>query len=446
MKIGKWALSVAIATACLGGSATAQEATEELAPVVSAQDLREYSAVVPASCGCTDTPVSSCDTGCDASSCAPTTMACDAAAACGSCASSCDGGCDSGCGGLLGGSGLLGGGGGLLNGLDVGGWLSLGHHTYNNTLFNQHADSVRLHQAWLYAEKVADGSDGIGFGGRIDYLYGVDAQDTQAFGIPNGHWDTGWTNGIYGHAIPQLYGEVAMGDLSVIVGHFYTLIGYEVVGAPGNFFYSHAYTMYNSEPFTHTGALATYSASDNLTVYGGYVMGWDSAFEDNGDAFLGGYSIDLSDDVNITNQYVVGRFSEQGNGSGQYGEVGFMTSWIATTQLTDAVSHVFWVDYLDTDHGQNRATERETLDITNYLLVTLSDSLTWGNRLEWYSIDDQAGGRNDVYQFTTGFNLGLGENLLVRPEVRWDWDKDNVIGNELGSSQTSAGGDIVLSF
>ena len=75
--------------------------------------------------------------------------------------------------------------------------------------------------------------------------------------------------------------------MSIIAGHFYTLIGYEVVGAPGNFFYSHSYTMYNSEPFTHTGALAQYAVGDNLTTYAGWVMGWDSGFEDNGDAFLG---------------------------------------------------------------------------------------------------------------------------------------------------------------
>jgi hypothetical protein len=422
MKLTKWALSVAIATACLGGSAQAEAPAGSLsdyyatdaAPVVGQSQVQDYSSVIPASCGCTDSPISDC------------------------CDTGCDGGCDSGCDSLFGGCG---GGGGLLSGLDVGGWLSLGYHTYNNTLFNKHADNVNLHQAWLYAEKVADGSNGIGFGGRIDYLYGVDAQDTQAFGIENGHWDTGWDNGIYGHAIPQLYGEVAMGDLSIIAGHFYTLIGYEVVGAPGNFFYSHSYTMYRSEPFTHTGVLATYSASDTTTLYGGYVMGWDSGFEDNGDAFLGGYSVDLSDRFNVTNQYVIGRFGE-----GAANEVGFMTSSIYTTQLSDALTHVLWIDFLDTDTAVNRAVERETLSATNYLLVSLSDNLTWGNRFEWYNIDDQAGGHNDVYQLTTGLNIGMGENLLFRPEVRWDWDKDGVIGNELGQSQTTVGGDMVLTF
>ncbi|MCR9292779.1 MAG: porin [bacterium] len=439
MKITKWALSAAIAAACLGGSASAQQPSgatasdyyaQDPAPVVSSAQLQEYSAVIPASCGCTDTPVSGgCDTSCDLG---------------------CDGGCDSACGG---------GCGGLLAGLkdsgyDFGGWASVGYHTYNNSLFNSHADRVRLHQAWLYAEKAADGSDGLGFGGRIDYLYGVDAQDTQAFGIDNDHWDNSWDNGIYGHAIPQLYGEIAYGDLSVIVGHFFTLIGYEVVGAPGNFFYSHSYTMYNSEPFTHTGALATYSAGDNLTLYGGYVMGWDSGFEDNGDAFLGGYSVDLTDNLNITNQYVVGRFGETkgpvDDGFRNGGEVGWMTSFIATATLTDKLTYVFWTDILDTDHGNGNPTERETFDVNQYILYTLNDYLVWGSRLEWYNIDkgvyDVTDGRSDIYAFTTGFNVKPGENLIFRPEIRWDWDKDGVAGLELGNSQTTFGMDAIFTF
>lgn len=432
MKITKWALSAAIAAGCLGGSAFAQDPiqrdadeygyySQKAAPVVSAAEMRaQYSAVVPAACACGDAPVSDCDAG-----------LCDAAA------SACDAG---GCDGLGGGdepwklfqSPIL--------GFDIGGWTQVGYHSRNNQLFNRHADNVNLHQAWLYAEKVADGSSGLGLGGRIDYVYGVDAQDTQAFGIANNHWDNSWDNGIYGHAMPQLYMEAAYGDLSVKVGHFFTLIGYEVVGATGNFFYSHSYTMYNSEPFTHTGALATY-AGDNGTVYGGYVLGWDSGFEDNGDAFLGGYIVDLTDNMNYNNQYVVGRFGQD--------EVGFMSSSILTTTLSDALTHVLWIDYLDTD-GTGRTVERQTFDVNNYLLVGLTDNMTWGNRFEWYNVDKGVygvtDGRSDVYAFTTGLNYGLGSNLLFRPEVRWDWDKDGVVGNELGASQTTFGSDMIFTF
>jgi len=424
MKLTKLALAAAIAAGCLTGSSNASEFgyySSDPAPVASASDMQDYASVIPASCSCGDAPISSCDIGCDT-------------------------GCDSACDSLGGDCGPWKLFQNDILGFEVGGWTSVGYHSANNSLFNSYNDNVNLHQAWIYAEKVADGSCGLGFGGRIDYIYGVDGPDTQAFGRDNGHWDTSWDNGAaYGHAIPQLYAEAAYGDLSVKAGHFYTLIGYEVVGAPGNFFYSHAYTMYNSEPFTHTGVLAQYNAGENLTTYGGYVLGWDSGFEDNGDAFLGGFSADLTDSINYTNQFVVGRFGE-----GPNNEVGWMTSAITTTQLTDAITHVFWVDILDTD-GTGRARERETFDITNYLLVGLTDNITWGQRLEWYNIDKGVygvnAGRSDVYAYTTGLNLGLGSNLLFRPEIRWDWDKDRVAGLENNrAAQTTFGSDMVFTF
>ncbi len=117
------------------------------------------------------------------------------------------------------------------------------------------------------------------FGFRFDVLYGIDAQKTQAYGnpgagVPNfGSWDASLDHGAYGWAMPQLYGQVAVGELSIIAGHFFSPVGYEVVAAPGNFFYSHSLTMYNSEPATHTGVLATYSGLDGVELYGGWTLG-----------------------------------------------------------------------------------------------------------------------------------------------------------------------------
>ena len=87
-------------------------------------------------------------------------------------------------------------------------------------------------------------------------MYGVDGYDTQSFGNNPGRWDflNDFDHGIYAFAIPQAYAELANGDFSVKLGHFFTIVGYEVVPAPGNFFFSHSFTMYNSEPFMHTGA------------------------------------------------------------------------------------------------------------------------------------------------------------------------------------------------
>jgi hypothetical protein len=75
--------------------------------------------------------------------------------------------------------------------------------------------------------------------------------------------------------MPQLYGEVGYGNLSLKLGRFYTIIGYEGVMAPGHFFYSHPYTHLYGEPFTHTGGLANWTPSNNWSFYAGIVDGWD---------------------------------------------------------------------------------------------------------------------------------------------------------------------------
>ncbi|TWT92105.1 porin [Stieleria varia] len=370
---------------------------------------------------------------------------------CGCEAPGCDGGCDGGCGGgcpmsIFGGDCDLGDPFSLFGeagAWSAGGWVQLGYHTDALPLFNSRPDNVQLHQMWLYAEKSIDTSCGFDVGGRIDYVYGTDGPDTQAFGLSNGHWDSSWTNGNdYGHAIPQLYLEAGYGDLSFKVGHFYTLIGYEVVTAPDNFFYSHAYTMYNSEPFTHTGVLGTYNASDDVTVWGGYTLGWDSGFEDNGDSFLGGLSLSLTDDVSLTYAAIGGRFNKEP------GERGYMQSLVLDVAVTDNLQYVFQTDYLDSTDA-NGATVRNTFDINQYAIYTINDCLAAGARFEWYNesgvytpINDES----DIYALTLGTNIKPHANVLIRPEVRFDWDSDEVAGLEEGSDQTTFGIDTILLF
>ncbi|WP_145422172.1 porin [Planctomycetes bacterium K23_9] len=352
-------------------------------------------------------------------------------------------------------------------GLSAGGWVSIGYHSKNLPLFNSHADRVNVHQAWLYAEKEADGSNGLGLGGRIDYVYGVDAQDTQSFGIANNHWDNDWDHGIYGSALPQLYMEAAYGNLSVKAGHFFTIIGWEVVTAPDNFFYSHAYTMYNSEPFTHTGVLATLTASEDLTFYGGYTLGWDSGFEDNGDSFLGGVSVSLTDKLSLTYASTGGRFADSPNGTL---EKGYMHSLVADLAVTDSLQYIMQSDLLDTENNAGE-TVRDTIGLNNYLIYSVNDCLSLGARYEWWNVsaDSQgfygdaapaglanvATGDFDVTALTLGLNYKPHANVIVRPEIRWDWIDgdmnalalaDNTILEDADDSQTTFGIDTIFTF
>jgi len=405
-------------------TSTEQVATETVAEPVAVGSAIASPAqvqITPVSCGCSPT--------CEAPSCGVAAPSCGAP--CSSCCDSC-GGCG-GCGGCnlglcdcnLGDAWTL---SGALHGdcppcVDVGGWLSFGYHSEGNDLFNSRPDEIALHQAWLYAEKVATCENPFGF--RADIMYGIDADDTQAFGNPNGSWDfdNGFDYGSYGWAMPQLYGEVALNDTwSVKAGHFYTLIGYEVVTAPDNFFYSHAMTMYNSEPFTHTGVLATGSISDSLTVYGGWTLGWDTGFDqlNDGSSFLGGFSYSVTDNVAFTYISTAGNF-------GWRGDDAYSHSIVIDTTVTDNFNWVVQSDLVRVD-----STGEDNVGLNQYFLYTVTDCLGLGARVEWWKGDVLTGyaphggvvpaaGSYSNYAATFGANVRPHANLVVRPEVRIDW-------------------------
>ena len=317
---------------------------------------------------------------------------------------------------------------GLFRNVDIGGWFSAGFTEESTGLFNTTPDSFSLGQAWLFAEKAADGSNGLDFGWRFDGVYGVDAPDTQSFGNPGPTFDLNPSftrGGQFGWAIPQAYGELASGKWNVKVGHFYTLVGYEVVTAPDNFFFSHSITSFNTEPFTHTGAIATYEVSDNFTLYGGWTAGWDSGFDFGaGSNFLGGFSSQLNDRTSLTYITTFGDFGLRSAGN----DDAYSHSIVFDTALTDRLQWVVQSDLLRID-----STGEDNVGLNQYLIYSINDCTSIGTRVEWWKADEvtgfaphggvfpAGGGSHSYYEATFGVNRRLASNLLIRPEYRVDW-------------------------
>ena len=222
----------------------------------------------------------------------------------------------------------------------------------------------------------------------------------------------------------DLVAEIATENVSVKAGHFYTLVGYEVVTAPDNFFYSHAMTMYNSEPFTHTGFVSTVSLTDNVEVYGGWTAGWDTGFEktNGGSNFLGGFSLTLTENASFIYITTIGNFGDRSGGANGYGH-----SCVLDISLTEKLNYVFQSDML-----RIRDTGEFNIGINQYLLYALSDDFGIGARMEWWQADDVTGfdygGQTaapvdtmSYYEFTVGVNAQLTERSRIRPEFRLDW-------------------------
>jgi hypothetical protein len=328
----------------------------------------------------------------------------------------------------------------------IGGWTAVGYSNNNVPLsqatndllsFNDVADTFLLNQQWLYAERVASNDGEWGLGGRVDLMYGVDAQKMQSFGNPGagvrnqGSFDAKWDNGIYGWAMPQLYAEVANEDWSVKAGHFFTPLGYEVIPAGGNFFYSHSYTMFNSEPFTHTGVLATYGGIEDVTLYGGWTLGWDTGFDqlNSGNCWVGGFSVNATESVTFAYLNTFGNFGWRDGGS----KDSYSHSIVLTVNATDKLQYVGQSDLLST--GNTGVSEFDTVGINQYLFYTVNDKLKLGGRYEWWKADGI-----DFYQVTGGVNIFAVKNLVVRPEVRHDRAPD------IGLDESSVNIDAILSY
>ena len=307
--------------------------------------------------------------------------------------------------------------------INIGGWTQVGYHNRSTNMFNNRPDNLNLHQQYAFIEKLADGSDGCwDWGFRTDIMYGIDAQDTQAFGNPPqanaSRWDNGWDHGAYGWALPQAYLEAARGDFSVRAGHFYTILGYEAVTAPDNFFYSRSFTMVNSEPRTHTGALTSYRLNKSTEIYAGWTLGWDTGFDQfgGGNNFIGGFGHNITDRVKLTYVNTAGDMGRRGEG--------YTHSVVLDSQIGDRLNYVIQSDLVSLNANNPTGNLNDTIGVNQYLLYHWSDCLAFGSRVEWWKAD---GG--SLWAATTGMNIRPHANVVIRPEVRYDWGNTATANN-----------------
>ncbi len=138
------------------------------------------------------------------------------------------------------------------------------------------ANEAMMNQVYIIGERTlpTDGSNGVG--ARTDLLYGEDFPLAMSLGWETNPGPRDWNSGeYYGLAIPQLYGEIGNQDLSLKLGHIYTIVGYEGVPAVGNFFFLKSYSYQFAGPFTHWGGLVNWNATDNVEIDAGIVNGWN---------------------------------------------------------------------------------------------------------------------------------------------------------------------------
>jgi len=373
------------------------------------------------------------------------------------------------------------------HGITLGGWLEQGVTLNSRTpadrfngvqLFNDRANEYQLNQFYWFMEKKTDtGGCGVDLGGRVDFLYGTDAKFTQASEGLEATW--GQVDH-YQVALPQFFLDVAVNDWIFRMGHFYTILGNEVVTAPDNFFYSHAYTRVYGEPFTHFGMLGIYKLNDQITITNGLHRGLDQ-FDDNLD---GKNAIDYIGGITWTskNERVSAAFGltagEQGLGNSTW-----VYSLVGKVKVTEKLQYIVQHDYGQSTQAYVTGGAApvaangvaEWYGLNQYLIYTLCDHWSAGLRFEWFADNSgflPTGALNgkpvtgfrpgnalfgvplqgDFYELTAGLNWKPNGNWIIRPEIRWDWANASGPAGEkpynagLSSDQFTAAVDAIFTF
>jgi hypothetical protein len=296
----------------------------------------------------------------------------------------------------------------------------------------------QLNQAWMYFVRPTK-TDGCGWdiGGRFDLVYGTDWR----YGMNTGLEDRiNSNNSFYGLILPQAYVEVAVNNLTVKLGHFATMTSYEKIPPVLNFFYSHTYLMAGYfDPLLATGMQAEYKIGDRWTAIAGFNRGWEK-WEDPIDTlhFLGGVQR-TSDDKRTLLSVMVDTGRELGF-TGPHDRTSVIT--VFTHKFNDRLAYGSQytlgreVGGSFVDPGQNA----DWYGTEQMLIYTINPKWSAGLRYEW--VRDQDGARiagignllgsakgwsglpgytGSFHDVSIGLNYRPHPNVVVRPEIRWDW-------------------------
>lgn len=325
-------------------------------------------------------------------------------------------------------------------GLSLDGWVEAGfainpkdpdNRSNTPVTFNDRANEFHLHSLYTsFARDVDKSKDDWDIGFRADLLFGTDARFTLHENLDD-NLISDSTSEYYKLSFPQLYVDlfVPIGNgLTASIGHFYTIIGKEMIPAPDNFFFSHAFTMQYSEPFTHTGVLLKYKINKNYRITAGIVSGWDS-FLNQPLNFLGNICY-LSTDkrMSLVASIVSGPAPRNNKNSHRS-----MYSIVFDYKITDKFEYTLEHDFGIEENRMQKGKSAVWYGLNQYFIYHYSDKLKLGLRAEWYR---DANGARVAYEKNSYFSLTGGVNwfakpwLVIRPEIRYDIATSNAVFND----------------
>ena len=311
-------------------------------------------------------------------------------------------------------------------------------------LYNDRANEYQLNLLYGSLSRSVDReSADWDIGGTVDLAFGTAARFLRVPGLElESDFTDKWSSEdrrFYKLAMPQLYAEllVPIGDGVVVrAGRFYSVLGFplespeEFILAPYSFGVMESFAV----PFTHTGITADTSLGNGFEVLAGFTRGVDNWVDNNDDLGFLGRIRWTGFDERTTAAVAVHSADEDDSGESNITIVSVSLRHQINDQLTYRLLHVVGTADDFAPNSLGGFDDAEWYGISQQLQIALSDTLQASIRGEWYRDDDhltylstQFGVPHDLaeggdyYSLTCGLQWFAMENVVVRPEVRWDW-------------------------
>jgi hypothetical protein len=306
-------------------------------------------------------------------------------------------------------------------------------------------------------DKILGYKDKFNVGFKTEFMYGKDARLIHSNGLFDWYADNGARNEEFD--LTQAYVELGVpvgNGLLVTVGKFLSPIGYETINPTTNQFYSHSYMFGYSVPFTHTGVQAKYNFTDSFYVSGGVNRGWEQSLEDNngdeGWSFLGSvgytYTPGSGAPVNLIFNAIAG--PEQADTQGNWR---LLLDFIASTTVGDQLTLAVNAEWAYEDDAAINGNQAQWYGIAGYAGYKITDMITANLRAEWFNDKDGARGiGTNAYEVTAGVSIrpmpnhAIGSNLVIRPEVRYDYAQESFFDGGTDHDQLTASVDAIFTF
>ena len=293
---------------------------------------------------------------------------------------------------------------------------------------DEHPIGWQMHTYW--GEK-AQGITFNGPGNDVPGGDGTNAGNNDRFAMATANIT--WNAPVFGKTVP------------ITMGKMYTWIGYELVENIGNPNYTHGIVYNNAIPFTHMGIsfdVSEFLPSDKwgLTLY--FNNGWDSYIDNNEGKSYGAYlTYTPNDDFFISLATINGPETAQDGSAGFSGKNESSNVFMYDIVMTYSLPQIDKLSLgFNWDHGRakdnaftaftdpNVASANSRADSSAhwwaavfYAMYDFTDNQQGAFRYEYFDDDDGAKGFGiSMYSLTYTHNITIADNLMIRPEVRYN--------------------------